>query len=307
MPVRLGRGRRRNPDETRRRSRLRPVSRPRLHQLRRTGIPTLALPASGGTGTEHRGPRTHRAYAAFLDRPGDQAGAAALTTGVVAPRLRHYRSDVEHYRSDVQAACAQRCAERRPGHEQERSAGQRRWVRPAGIEPATKCLEGGRGGLGCQLACRLTKAIGTWVVRAETLATGPVVVAVVVGGGLGLRACPHSCRAFRRWTAVKAARAVNRRPGLGVGLDGRPAAVRTIGRWEGLPGGEWRYVREARCRRARGTSSRSSSRHRAVSPAMAHSCVARAALSPPTRNAPRISIVLYRYRMPIGLTICWFP
>jgi hypothetical protein len=84
----------------------------------------------------------HRAYAAFLDRPGDQAGAAALTTGVVAPRLRHYRSDVEHYRSDVQAACAERRAERRLGHEQERSAGQRRWVRPAGIEPATKCLEG---------------------------------------------------------------------------------------------------------------------------------------------------------------------
>ena len=54
----------------------------------------------------------------------------------------------------------------------------------------------------------------------------------------GSRACPHSCRAFRRWTAVKAAWAPNRRPGLGRGLDRRPAAERTIGRWEGLPGRE---------------------------------------------------------------------
>jgi hypothetical protein len=34
------------------------------------------------------------------------------------------------------------------------------------------------------------------------------------------------------------ARAADRLPGPGVGLDRRPAAVRTIGRWEGLPGGE---------------------------------------------------------------------
>ena len=113
-------------------------------------------------------------------------------------------------------------------------------VRPAGIEPATKCLEGARERSGRQGACRLTKATGTWLVRGGTVATGPVVVAVVVGKALGLRACPHSCRAFRRWTAVKVARATNRRPRLRLGLDRRPAAVRTIGGWEGLPGGEGR-------------------------------------------------------------------
>ena len=96
------------------------------------------------------------------------------------------------------------------------------WVRPAGIEPATKCLEGGREVSDRQPACRLTMAIGAWLVRGGTVATGPVVVAVVVGGALGLRACPHSCQAFRRWTAVKAARAVNRRPGWESALtDGR--------------------------------------------------------------------------------------
>ena len=176
MPVRLGRGRRRNPDETRRRSRsLRPVSRPRLHQLRRTGIPTLALPASGGTGTEHRGPRTHRAYAAFLDRPGDQAGAAALTTGVVAPRLRHYRSD-------VRTPCAERCAQRRLGREQKEAQAEGGGCARQGFEPATKCLEGGRGAISRQPACRLTMASGIGAVRAEAVVTGPVVVAVVVRG-----------------------------------------------------------------------------------------------------------------------------
>ena len=120
-------------------------------------------------------------------------------------------------------------------------------VRPAGIEPATKCLEGGRGAIGRQPTCRLTMASGTGAVRAEPVVTGPVVVAVVVKEALGLRARPHSCRAFRRRTAVKAARAANRWPALGLGLDRRSAAVRTIGRWEGLPGGEpRRYLREAR-------------------------------------------------------------
>jgi len=36
---------------------------------------------------------------------------------------------------------------------------------------------------------------------------------------------------------------------LGLGLDARPAAVRTIGRWEGLPGGEWRCYWSRRVRR----------------------------------------------------------
>ena len=98
---------------------------------------------------------------------------------------------------------------------------------------------------------------------------------------------------FDGWTAVKAARAVNRRPMLRLGLDRRPAAVRTIGRWEGMPGSAGRlYVREDRCRRALGTSSESRSNVRAASPASGHWCVERAQTRMQTRNPARISIVL---------------
>jgi Thiolase, C-terminal domain len=47
--------------------------------------------------------------------------------------------------------------------------------------------------------------------------------------------------------------------GLGVGLDGRPAAVRTLGRWEGLPGGEPPYAARRERRAARSRSGRRAS------------------------------------------------
>ncbi len=116
--------------------------------------------------------------------------------------------------------------------------GQGRWVRPAGIEPATKCLEGGRRDRDARPAPGARSDSRSCPVRDGPAAHGQVAVTAAVRGASGLRACPHSCRAFRRWMAVKAAHAAGRRPGLGLGLDRRPAAVRTIGRWEGLPGRE---------------------------------------------------------------------
>ena len=50
----------------------------------------------------------------------------------------------------------------------------------------------------------------SWRVRGGPPVVGRVAVRTAVRKASGLRACPHSCRAFRRRMAVKAARAANR-------------------------------------------------------------------------------------------------